>query len=154
VSLPTDAFKGAISGTIATIPMTAVMGALHSTLPQEREPVPPVQITASLAEKAGAADTAEDGWLAPTSLAAHFGYGAATGALYGPAASFFRLPPLAGGIIYGLAVWAVSYLGYLPALDIRKPAHQDPPQRTAMMVAAHVVWGATLGLVYSRLQRR
>ena len=53
-------------------------------------------------------------------------------------------PPLAGAC-YGLAVWAGSYLGLLPALGVLKPATEHPVRRIALMIAAHLVWGAALG---------
>jgi hypothetical protein len=55
---------------------------------------------------------------------------------------------------YGLGVWAVSYLGYLPALGIRKSAKEDTPQRSAMMIVAHLVWGAALALGFERMRKR
>jgi uncharacterized membrane protein YagU involved in acid resistance len=87
-------------------------------------------------------------------LLAHFGYGAATGALYAPLARALRPPAVPGGVAFGLAVWGASYLGLLPALGILRPATEHPPRRTALMIAAHVVWGAVLGLLVAQLRRR
>jgi len=42
-------------------------------------------------------------------------------------------------------VWGGSYLGLLPSLGILRPATDHPAQRNALMIAAHLVWGATLG---------
>lgn len=75
------------------------------------------------------------------------------GALYAPFALAGTAPPLSAGIGYGLAVWTASYLGWIPALGILPPATRHPPRRVALMVAAHVVWGATLGLFTDRLHR-
>ncbi|HWS53323.1 MAG TPA: DUF1440 domain-containing protein, partial [Pyrinomonadaceae bacterium] len=83
--------------------------------------------------------------------ASHFGYGAACGALYGALAAERDVPPLAAGVGFGLAVWAGSYLGWLPAAGIISPATEHPPRRNALMIAAHVVWGATTGLVVAGL---
>ena len=55
---------------------------------------------------------------------------------------------------YGLAVWTTGYLGLLPALGALRPATEHPPRRTALMIAAHVVWGAALGLLADRNARR
>ncbi|MCA1636528.1 MAG: hypothetical protein LC802_23280 [Acidobacteria bacterium] len=50
-----------------------------------------------------------------------------------------------------MAVWAGSYLGWLPAAGILRPATEHPPRRTALMIAAHVVWGVAAGLVVESL---
>lgn len=48
---------GALAGTTATVPMTAVMFAWRRMLPPlERYAVPPEEITTKLAERTGAAD--------------------------------------------------------------------------------------------------
>ncbi len=78
-------------------------------------------------------------------LAAHFGYGATAGAMYAPLARIFQLPLVPGGLGFGLLVWLVSYLGWLPALGLFPPPHREAPQRIALMIAAHVVWGLALG---------
>jgi uncharacterized membrane protein YagU involved in acid resistance len=80
-------------------------------------------------------------------LLAHFGYGTAVGALYAPIAPRGWAASTLGGVGYGLLVWAGSYLGLLPAIGLLSPATRHPPRRNALMIAAHVVWGATLGAV-------
>ena len=70
-----------------------------------------------------------------------------TGAAYAPLAQHFRLPPVAGGIAYGLGVWASSYLGWLPATGLYRSPGREPKRRHAMMIGAHAVWGAVLGVL-------
>jgi putative membrane protein len=84
----------------------------------------------------------------------HFGYGAATGALYGALAPALPVGPLAGGVLWGLLVWSGSYLGWLPAAGIRASSTRQPPRREALMIAAHVVFGAATGLLFGALQGR
>ena len=55
--------------------------------------------------------------------------------------------------LYGLAVWAGSYLGLLPALGIMSPATDHPLRRTALMIAAHLVWGSALGTFVDLLNK-
>jgi uncharacterized membrane protein YagU involved in acid resistance len=89
-----------------------------------------------------------------TAWIAHFGYGAGMGATYG-ALFFMRkipAPAIVKGLVYGLAVWAASYLGWLPAIDLPGAATDESPQRNGMMIAAHLVWGGTLGLVLRALK--
>ena len=147
---------GALAGTAATVPMTIFMAAADAALPEsERYPLPPEQITATLARSAGVPTRPErPGWEAKT-YAAHFGFGAAAGAAYA-ALGADRLPghPAAKGVAFGLSVWAVSYLGWLPAAGLVPPATREPTGRNLLMVAAHVVWGAAVGTLSQRLTRR
>jgi putative membrane protein len=147
---------GSIAGLVATAPMTAAMAALHRQLPRhERHPLPPREITERVALRAGAeeaVDTEQERESA--TWVAHFGYGAATGALYGLIARRIPGPPFARGILWGLAVWTGSYLGWLPAAGIRAASTRQPPRREALMVASHVVFGGVTGVVHHQLSRR
>lgn len=139
---------GALAGFAATVPMTWAMEVLHRRLPDhERHPLPPREITERVAAEAGVADDLSETEHVGLALAGHFGYGTVAGALYGPVARHLPLPPVAAGMAYGLAVWAGSYLGLLPALGIMSPATRHPPRRTGVMIAAHLVWGAALGVL-------
>lgn len=159
-AMPTDAMAartlcaGALAGFIATGPMTATMALLFHALPaEERYSLPPRELTDSIlacrASGLPAGETTQD-WLA---LASHFGYGALTGAPFGllPTA---RSHPIATGMAYGVVVWAGSYLGWIPALSLLAPAIHHPPRRNALMIAAHLVWGAALGIATERILRR
>lgn len=141
-----DLAIGAASGLAATVPMTWAMDIMHRYLPHhERHPLPPRQITERVAAEAvgwSELDDPEHFWL---TLASHFGYGAAAGVLYAPLAKRLPVPPILGGTAYGLIVWAGSYFGLLPALGILPSATKHPVRRTALMFAAHVVWGSALG---------
>ena len=150
------AARGALAGTGATIPMTLAMMLMHENAPSEREqkdPLPPRKITArAFAPFFQKLDGDEK--LALT-MANHFGYGAATGALYGTLANAWRpLATPAGGIAYGLGIWAGSYLGWLPAVGVHKPATKDRPERNGLMIAAHVVWGLSLFAAYKFLEKK
>lgn len=146
--------KGAIAGTLATIPMTLVMSALFRRLPREqRYPLPPVLLTFRLARTLPGAPALEGRQLTATALAAHFAYGALTGAIY-PLFARTRLvqsAPLLMGPAYGLGVWAASYLGWIPAARLLAPATRHPARRNVLMGIAHVVWGAALAAAFERL---
>lgn len=128
------ALLGALAGVAATMAMTAVMRRLHTALPQdERYPLPPREIVER------SAPTVDEGDARSRTLLAHFAFGGLTGAL------FAMLPPARGlGVAYGLGVWGISYLGWIPAARILAPANRHPPRRNLLMIAAHVVWGLTL----------
>ncbi len=134
---------GALAGMAATAAMTLAMGALFRRLPvRDRYPLPPREITTRVTNAAGL-ELAERRQVEAT-LASHFGYGAAAGALY---PLLVRRPTLPTGIAFGLAVWAASYLGWLPATRILRPATRHPGRRNALMLLAHVVWGGATALV-------
>jgi hypothetical protein len=143
---------GALAGLAAAGPMSLAMKLMHEQLPEhEQYPLPPRAVTMEVAERAGVREELDEDEREAATWVSHFGYGAACGALYGALAANRRVPPLAAGVGFGLAVWAGSYLGWLPAAGIIPPATEHPPRRTALMIAAHVVWGATTGLVVSAL---
>jgi hypothetical protein len=140
--------KGAAAGAVATIPMTMAMEAMHRRLDGEPPaPLPPREITESLAEKAGAEPELSEEDLENLTLAAHVGYGALCGALFGAIAPRNRAAAFGAGLLFGTGVWVGSYLGWLPALNVRHHPKADPPARTGLMIAAHLVWGGTAGLI-------
>lgn len=143
----------ALAGTFGTIFHSAVTWTLHPRLPRtRRRPAPPVEITARIAKRIDL-DTAKKGrGLIVATGASHFGYGAATGALYPLVADRVRAQPVVTGIAYGLGVWAASYLGWIPAARLLPPATRQPAERNITMILAHVAWGAALGLVYAALR--
>lgn len=123
---------GGIAGFVATMAMTAAMRRLHDKLPaKERYPLTPREITdVVLAPPAGAAPD--------VALVAHFAYGAGCGALL--AATSPRIGRV-GGALAGGGVWLASYLGWIPALGVLKPATAHPPRRNLTMLSAHFAWG-------------
>ncbi len=148
----TKLLEGALAGLIATVPMTLFMLAAHRNLPlPQRYPLPPSLITQRTLGRRPTSAYLPMPNLAAT-LLLHFAFGAATGAVFSAAPAAMRQAyPAATGIAYGLSVWAASYLGWVPASKLMPPATRQPPARNAMMVAAHVVWGATLGYAFNVL---
>jgi hypothetical protein len=159
---------GLLSGLAATVPMTAVMELLHRQLPpSQQDPLPPRKITQRLTRRAGVEHELDEGDHQALALASHFAYGASTGSIYAVLDEHLRphfpralrdLPPpaldAAHGTAFGLLVWAASYLGWLPAAGIMKPATRHRAPRNALMITAHVVFGATLGLMVGAAKRR
>lgn len=133
---------GAVAGVIATLPMSAVMfAAKKAGLMGE---YPPEIIAQKGLAAAGAHPSKDETTTA--AFAAHFGFAAATGALFG---LLYRRtqslgPPVERGIGYGLAVYAASYAGWIPAADIMPPPGDDRPGRQPSLIVAHVVFGAAL----------
>jgi hypothetical protein len=88
-------------------------------------------------------------------VASHFAFGAAGGATFGLLRWVVPLPPVVPtGIAFGLGIWGASYRGWIPAMNIL-PAEQHPGRRgTLVMIAAHAVYGATIGAMSRRAHRR
>jgi len=147
--------KGALAGFVATVPMSLSMLVGWMLLPRrEKYHLPPRLITEEITEQLGIEDEMSEDQLIVATVASHFGYGALVGSIY--ALFEQRLPIYSGfkGVLAGLTIWAGSYLGWLPALDILPPATKHPWRRNLMMILAHVVWGATLGAVTQKLNSR
>ena len=140
---------GALAGLAGTVAMTAAMRATHRHLPAaERYPLPPREIIEGALPEPVKDEVGEQGRQTAT-LAAHFGYGALTGAAYGLAAP---RSGVVGGAVYGVLVWAGSYFGLMPGLGVLKPAQQHPAGRNLLMIGAHLVWGGTLALTLRELE--
>ena len=145
---------GALGGLFATVPMTVAMTKLFSRLPSsEQYPLPPREITEILVNRLPGGKYLSDEQLTFLSLLAHFAYGAATGALY-PLLCQRPKHPLLTGNLFGFTVWAASYLGWLPATNILRPATQHPPARNMLMLAAHSIWGMSTVVIGEILKSR
>jgi hypothetical protein len=159
--------RGAAAGLIATIPMTLTMQALRASLPREQtRPMPPREVIDRTVDKSGAGGAIDEGGRNALTTAGHLAFGAAAGAVYGAAVSArsqrssLRSPEASSepaseasseassvlaGIAYGLAVWALAYGVGLPSLGLHPAAAEDTKDRNEVLIASHIVWGATLG---------
>ena len=134
---------GAVAGMAGTVAMTAAMGRLHRRLPEPQQyPLPPREIT-ELVSGREPDDAIKDAAIKDAATAAHFFYGAAAGSLLAIARP--RTGP-AEGALFGAGIWAASYLGWIPAANILEPADRHPGKRTALMIAAHLIWGTVTAL--------
>jgi uncharacterized membrane protein YagU involved in acid resistance len=146
--LISDLLKGVIAGLTATAPMTLTMEAMHRRLPPtQRYPLPPRRIAMEVAEGLGVERRLDESERIALAMALHFAYGAACGGVYGAIAKRLPLPPTVKGAAFGLAVWAASYAGWLPATGVFPPARTQPRRRNTLMIVAHLVWGASAGLL-------
>jgi len=144
---------GSIGGGVGTVAMSLVMlGARRAGLVGE---LPPSRMAAALCDAVGL--RARPRW-ARNALAVvlHLGFGAATGGLFALLRGRLRLPvaPALQGLAYGLVVWLVSYMGWVPAVGLMPVATRDEPRRPVVMVCAHGVYGAILGALVGRRSRR
>jgi hypothetical protein len=75
------------------------------------------------------------------------GYGMTAGALYG-ALRPRRGNLLVDGTALGLGVWAVGYLGWLPALGLMPPVQQQETEQVAGPIAQHIIFGLATVMAY------
>jgi len=142
--------RGAAAGLAATVPMTIVMEALRAALPAEQHRrMPPREIVDRTIDKTEEAtgervELDRDDRVAITAIA-HLAFGAAAGAVYGAFGP--RRASILSGIAYGLGVWAAAYGVGLPSLGLHPAAPDDTTDRNEVLIASHVAWGATLGML-------
>lgn len=145
---PTRLCAGAIAGLIATVPMTLAMLAMQRVLPRrEQQRLPPEQVTSDLVQRSGlrrAFPRKHDGTLA---WVLHFAFGTGAGALYAGLSPGGPLPAWLRGPTYGVLVWVGAYFGWLPSLQLHGHGAEQTWRRNALMLAAHLVWGGTLGVL-------
>jgi len=146
-----DLGRGALAGTLATLAHTAVMG-IAAQRGNLGEP-PPKKITRAAMEAVAPefADSAPALNLA--TVAMHVGFGVAMGALYAVLHPRRHDVSVRSGLAFGTAVWASSYLGWVPALEIMPMPQHDRRGRLTAMLGAHWAYGGTLALALRSLHR-
>ncbi len=144
---------GGIGGGVGTVVMSLVMlGARRAGLVGE---LPPARLAAALGDAVGLR-VGPGGARDALAAVLHLGFGVATGALFALVCRRPRAPiaPALQGLAYGLVVWLVSYMGWVPAFGLLPTATRDEPRRPVVMVLAHGVYGAVLGALVGRRSRR
>jgi Protein of unknown function (DUF1440) len=140
--------SGLLGGAAGCAVMTAFMKRMHRRLPPEDQyPLPPRRIAMTMAAKSGVGPPRREEDRRTLTMLAHYAYGTSLGAVYAVIAPRTRWAPVVGGVPFGLAVWTVSYLGWLPALGLHPPATEEPAPRNALMIASHFVWAGTIAAV-------
>lgn len=145
-----DVLAGAALGAAATVPMSALMlgaqrAGLMGTQPPRRITDEAIEVVDQATDETSV-DPPEPARRALTALT-HVGFGAAAGVPFAllHRALPGRVPSEAAGALYALGVWGSAYLGWVPALGIMPSAEDDRTDRSAGMVAAHLVYGGVLG---------
>ncbi len=144
--------RGAGAGAVATLVMSAVMLAAGKLGFHGKQP--PEAIVEAALDTADI-DRSERTEYVLASLA-HLGFGSSMGGLFALLRRIARTPgpEVLHGAGFGLGVWAVSYQGWIPALDILPPPSHDTSERPPTMIVAHLVYGAALGALVGRCGAR
>jgi len=142
-----------IGGGVGTVAMSLVMlGARRAGLVGE---LPPTRMAAALLDAVSV--RGGPGWVRNAlAVVLHLGFGAAAGEFFALLRGRLRLPvaPAVQGMAYGVVVWWVSYMGWVPAVGLLPAATRDEPRRPVVMVCAHGVYGAVLGALVGYRSRR
>ncbi len=85
-------------------------------------------------------------------MATHLTYGSLWGTLYGLLQARYRRQPAYFGAAYGLAVWLVGPAVLVPTMKLMRPPWDEPPVRTSMMVAGHIVYGLAVAAAFEVLE--
>jgi uncharacterized membrane protein YagU involved in acid resistance len=148
------AFRGLAAGIFGTALMTLVF-ILLDRAPRGREtiaPSDPERLIYRAGAKAGARSIAySPEQRGEAATIAHFGYGGAWGALYALASLFLPRGAVIGGTVFGVLVWIVSFVGFLPAIRQLPPPWQDSPRQVAASLASHLAYGIGTSLALTVL---
>jgi hypothetical protein len=113
--------------------MTLFMTAAQRYLPlHQRHSLPPKAITMDLLSRVNLKQRLNRKQRKRATWVAHVAYGTGVGAAYGTVSRAIPLPPAVKGIIFGMLVWAGSYLGWLPAFDVSGSAPDQPMRRNLL----------------------
>lgn len=146
---------GAAAGIAGTLVLQGAVMGMKKTVPQWDAPEAedPASFMLWQAEKHLPAET----WMnipAKAETAAGIGlslaYGAAFGALYAAARGHSRSRLLEGALL-GTAVWAVGYLGWLPATNLIPPVWRQEAKQITGPVVQHLLYGVITVAAYEYL---
>jgi len=148
------AMNGSIAGALATTTMTGFMRLTQQIGLYQKE-LPPTKVTRAATKTLGVERfVSSEGETLLTGLA-HWAFGMVGGAIFGAASKKSHwVPARFGGLVFGLLVWVVSYMGWIPALRILPMPWNERGKHGLMPFVAHVIYGTTLGIVVRKLEQR
>lgn len=137
--------RGALAGLVGTAVMTAAMVPLKKAS-MSPGTVAPRQITENLLDKLGV----RSGHLSTHAFEAswvtlHFGYGTVSGVAYALVQrAIGGERPVLEGLVFGTALWAAGYCGWLRLAGLYPPPTRLPKREVgAELIATHLIYGAT-----------
>ena len=93
-----------------------------------------------------------DRWARTATIAAHWAFGAASGAAYGVVVGSRRQPKPAYGLPFGAAVWALGYV-VLPQAGLYEQIWKYDVETLAKDLNAHLAYGAVTAAAFSLLAK-
>jgi hypothetical protein len=148
-----EVLRGVVAGLAGTAAMSAAMAVAKAVglMPGEN---PPRKVGRRFEEALGVRDELPQEAFEASWVAQHFAYGGAAGAVYALARRRLGLrEPVPAGPLFGAALWAFGYAGWLPATGLYPPPTDEPGRRVATLIAAHLIYGTATAAVSRALDR-
>lgn len=147
---------GAAAGLVGTAALQAVRSVGQRVAPQASPPMSeePGEYMVKQAQSAlpkSVRSEVGQGLKTAASTLLSFGYGSAGTALY--SAMRERPSMLLDGAALGAGIWAIGYLGWLPALRLTPPVTEQKPGQVAMSVVQHIAFGIAAIAAYRKLRK-
>jgi hypothetical protein len=141
-----DMTRGAVAGLAGTTLMSVAMALAKAVGPMPGEP-PPRKVARNVEETVGIRDVLPPAAFEASWIAQHFAYGTAAGVAYALVQRRVRLrEPWPAGPVYGIALWAFGYAGWLPASGLYPPPRADLRHPVRTTIAVHVVYGTATAM--------
>jgi hypothetical protein len=138
---------GAVAGLAGTGVMSAAMAIAKAVGLLAGEP-PPRTVSRNLEEVVGVYDDLPGPAFEASWVGQHFAYGSTAGMVYALTRDRLKLAdPLPAGPLFGVALWAFGYVGWLPATGLYPPPTAEPKRRVATLIAAHLIYGTATAAV-------
>lgn len=156
-STPRAALMGALAGVAGGAAMALMRMTVAERMPERMRPgeFVPKEAVEWAEERAGWPDALSEPAEMRAGMAAHLGYSALTGSLYGLARPLTeRLPVPLAGAMFGLAVWGASFEGWMPAIGIMERTTEKPVAKWTAPLMGHMVYGVVTALVLERIERQ
>ena len=148
------ALKGAVAGVLGGAAMMMAMKLGQQALLPEGEQMepPPKKLVETLAERQGV--ELSDNQAMAAGMGVHMGHSALWGAIYGAVQSRLHPPDALHGLLLGGLVYATNFpeFGLLPKLGVLPPPTQQPLEKAALPVGAHVVFGLATAAAFAALE--
>lgn len=153
LSLADAAVRGALAGAIGGAAMMVAMKMEQKALLPEGERMepPPKQLVETVAERQGVG--LSDKQVMAAGMGVHMGYSALWGAIYGAVQNRLHPPDLLHGLLLGGLVYAANFpaWGLLPRLGVLSPPSEQPMDRAAIPLVAHMVFGVATAKTFQAL---
>jgi hypothetical protein len=142
--------RGAIAGFVGAVAMFPLMFTMKR-LGLTRE-VFPKQVEEELTRRAGLPELARGRVSDILAYTAHLAYGALLGGFFGGLRYVVSAPTFPFAQLFGLATYAVGFLGWVPALGILPPIWRQREPIGVMRIMAHIYYGTVVSLAFDRMR--
>ena len=148
--------KGLVAGLTGTVAMTlALRRVFPRVLPPpapDRRGFLPEAVVTGLEKKLLGKKRMREHTRRQATMPTHYAFGAGAGLGYGLLRALAdRANPALLGAAWGVAVWAASYEGWLPATGITPATTDREPRRWINPIAAHLVFGVATAYAFEAL---